>query len=88
MPQAPQFTDGWALGKPDMIVKMQRPFKVPADGKDLYRSFVLPVGLPEDKWIKAYELRPTARNTVHHALFFIDETELSAIKPNAMASRD
>ena len=74
MPQAPQFTDGWALGKPDMIVKMQRPFKVPADGKDLYRSFVLPVGLPEDKWIKAYELRPTARNTVHHALFFIDET--------------
>jgi mono/diheme cytochrome c family protein len=74
MPAAPQFTDGWALGTPDLIVKMPRPFKVPADGKDLYRSFVLPVGLPEDKWIKAYELRPTARNTVHHALFFVDET--------------
>ncbi len=74
MPKAPQFTDGWALGKPDLIVKMSQPFKVPAEGKDLYRSFVLPVGLPEDKWIKAYELRPTARNTVHHALFFVDET--------------
>ena len=74
MPAAPQFTDGWALGKPDLVVKMQSPFKVPAEGKDLYRSFVLPVGLSEDKWIKAYELRPTARSVVHHALFFVDDT--------------
>ena len=74
MPAAPQFAEGWALGKPDLIVKMQRPFEVPAEGKDLYRSFVLPVGLAEDKWIKAFELRPTARNSVHHALFFVDET--------------
>lgn len=74
MPAAPEFTEGWALGKPDLVLKMPRPFNVPADGKDLYRSFVFPVGLNEDKWIKAYELRPTARNTVHHALFFVDET--------------
>ena len=74
MPEVPQFAEGWVLGKPDLIVKMQRPFNVPAEGKDLYRSFVLPVGLAEDTWIKAYELRPTARNAVHHALFFVDET--------------
>ncbi len=74
VPAAPQFADGWSLGTPDLVVKMQSPFNVPADGGDLYRSFVLPVGLTEDKWIKAFELRPTARNAVHHALFFIDES--------------
>ena len=74
MPATPQFTEGWSLGTPDLIIKMQKPFNVPADGADLYRSFVLPVGLTEDKWIKAYELKPTARNAVHHALFFVDET--------------
>ncbi len=74
MPSAPQFAEGWSLGKPDLIVKMAKPFRVPADGPDVYRSFVLPVGLPEDTWIKAYELKPTARNAVHHALFFVDDT--------------
>ncbi len=73
-PEPPAFPDGWSLGKPDLVVKMDRAFSVPADGPDLYRSFVLPVNLPEDKWIKAMELRPTARNVVHHALFFIGDS--------------
>ena len=71
-PKAPDFPDGWSLGTPDLIVRMDRPFSIPADGPDLYRSFVFPVGLPEDKWIKAIEVRPTARGAVHHALFFLD----------------
>lgn len=73
-PKPPAFPDGWSLGKPDLVVKMDRAFSVPADGPDLYRSFVLPVNLPEDKWIKAMELRPTARNVVHHALFFVADS--------------
>lgn len=71
-PKAPEFPDGWSLGAPDLVVQMDRPFQIPADGPDLYRSFVFPVGLPEDKWIKAIEVRPTARGAVHHALFFLD----------------
>ena len=71
-PLPPSFPDGWSLGKPDVVLQMDRPFLIPADGPDLYRSFVFQVNLPEDKWIKAIELRPTARTAVHHALFFID----------------
>lgn len=71
-PPPPDFPDGWSLGKPDIVVEMDRAFAIPADGPDSYRSFVFPIGLPEDKWIKAIELRPTARGAVHHALFFID----------------
>lgn len=72
IPKAPEFPDGWSLGVPDLVVQMDRPFQIPADGPDLYRSFVFPVGLPEDKWIKAIEVHPTARGAVHHALFFLD----------------
>ena len=71
-PSPPQFTDGWTLGKPDLVVKMTGQFQIPADGPDLYRSFVFPVDLPDDKWVKAVELRPQAKSSVHHALFFLD----------------
>jgi thiol-disulfide isomerase/thioredoxin len=62
----------WSLGQPDLIVRMNKPYSVPADGPDIYRSFVFPIDLPEDRWVKAMELRPTARGAVHHALFFVD----------------
>ncbi len=69
-PPLPQFPNGWSLGEPDLVLKMSQPFEVPADGPDLYRTFVFEANLPEDRWIKAMELRPTARGAVHHALFF------------------
>ena len=71
-PVPPEFPSDWYLGKPDLVVTMQGEFAVPADGPDIYRSFVFPVGLPADKWVKAVELRPKAKSAVHHALFFID----------------
>ena len=70
-PPPPKFQDGWSLGKPDLIVPMNGQFDVPADGPDIYRSFVFPLNLPENKWVKAVELRPQARSTVHHAIFFL-----------------
>lgn len=68
----PKFETEWMLGPPDLIVNMPQSFDIPADGPDIYRSFVFPVNLPEDRWIKAIELRPQARSAVHHALFFVD----------------
>ncbi len=73
-PTPPIFVDGWSLGTPDLVVKMEQPFRVPASGQNIYRSFVLPLNLPDDKWVKAMELRPSARSAVHHALFFIADS--------------
>lgn len=73
-PAPPAFADGWSLGPPDLVVKMQGEFQIPADGPDLYRSFVFPLDLPEDRWVKAIELRPQARSAIHHALFFLDSS--------------
>jgi mono/diheme cytochrome c family protein len=69
MPALPQFTEGWQLGTPDLILEMPVSFTVPASGPDIYRNFAIATGLTEDKWIRAVEFRPAARTAVHHALF-------------------
>jgi len=60
-PEPPQFQDGWQLGKPDLIVKVAEPFTVPAEGRDIYRCFVIPLNLPEEKYVSAIEFRPGNR---------------------------
>jgi len=69
MPKLPEFTDGWHLGKPDLIVEMPVGFNLPASGPDVFRNFVIPLNLKEDKWVRAVEFRPSARKVVHHVLF-------------------
>jgi Tol biopolymer transport system component/mono/diheme cytochrome c family protein len=70
MPKLPTFPpDGWRLGKPDLILEMPAGFDLPASGPDVFRNFVIPTGLTEDKWVRAVEFRPSARKVVHHALF-------------------
>jgi uncharacterized protein (TIGR03437 family) len=73
-PPLPAFVDDWLLGRPDLILEMPAAFSVPADGPDIYRNFVLPTGLTEDKWVRAIELKPAARAVVHHVLFASDRT--------------
>ncbi|HXT70590.1 MAG TPA: cytochrome c [Vicinamibacterales bacterium] len=73
-PKPPSFNDDWSLGKPDLIVKMTEPFTVPADGRDVYRNFVIPLNLKEDKWVKVVDYKPSARPVVHHAIFVTDPT--------------
>ena len=77
-PPAPTFGSDWSLGTPDLILEMPAAFSVPADGPDVYRNFVLPTGLTQDRWVKAIELRPTARAVVHHVLFASDTTGTAA----------
>ncbi len=37
-PTPPKFSDGWQLGNPNLIVKMDRGFEVPAEGPDIYQT--------------------------------------------------
>ena len=74
LPKLPDFPEGWSLGEPDMILTMTEAFEVPAEGSDIYRNFVVPLDIDEDKWVKAIEFRPSAPSVVHHSLFFLDRT--------------
>lgn len=82
LPALPEFTDGWQLGKPDLVVSMTDTYAVPAEGPDIYRNFVIPLKLKEDKWIRAIEFRPGKRSVVHHSLFYYD-TSGAAVKMDA-----
>jgi thiol-disulfide isomerase/thioredoxin/mono/diheme cytochrome c family protein len=74
LPPLPKFPEGWQLGQPDLVVKMDRPFDFPAEGSDVYQNFVLPLGLTEDKWVTAVEFRASAPEVVHHVLYFLDDS--------------
>ena len=78
LPAAPKFESEWALGKPDLIVKMPKAYSVPAEGRDIYRNFAIALGLKEDKWVRAIDFRPSAASVVHHTLFFLDTTGTAA----------
>src|SRR5262245_7291783 len=70
MPKLPEFAaDGWQLGKPDLVLEMPAGFDVRASGPDVFRNFVIPTRLTEDKWVRGIEYRPGARKVVHHAIF-------------------
>ena len=73
-PELPKFTIGWQLGKPDLVVQMKEGFRLYAEGPDIYRNFVIPLDLDEDKWVQAIEFRPGERSIVHHSLFYYDTT--------------
>jgi hypothetical protein len=70
MPRLPEFAaEGWQLGQPDLVLEMPAGFDVRATGPDVFRNFVIPTRLTEDKWVRGVEYRPGARKVVHHAIF-------------------
>ena len=69
-----KFPEGWQLGEPDLVLTIPDDMHIAAGGKDLFRCFVLPTGLKEDKYIVAYEVKPGNAAVVHHALNYFDTT--------------
>jgi hypothetical protein len=68
LPPPPKYVDGWALGQPDSVVSMPVDYKVPADGFVEYEYFEIPTNFTEDKWVQSVEVRPGAREVVHHVI--------------------
>ena len=69
-----KFTDGWMLGKPDLILTSGDEFHLGASGPDTFRCYVLPTNLPEDKYIIGFEVKPGNPRIVHHTLNYWDLT--------------
>src|SRR5688572_10566397 len=65
LPPLPKFPEGWAFGEPDLVVKMPEAYTVPAEGRDIYRAFTVPLGLTEDKYVRAVQYRPSNARVVH-----------------------
>ena len=68
LPAPRQFTEGWQIPKPDLVIEMPRPYTVRAKGTVEYQYFPIDLKLDEDKWVVAAEARPGNRSVVHHLI--------------------
>jgi hypothetical protein len=66
---------------------MPRPVTIPASGPDIYRCFVIPSQIMQDKVVSAVEFRPGNRRVVHHATFFLDNLGQARAKEAAHAQK-
>lgn len=62
----------WRTGEPDLVLAMEEPFAIPATGPDIYRYFVIPFELLEERAVSAIEFQPGDERVVHHANIFVD----------------
>ena len=65
------WTEGWNISKPDEVLRMPAPVKLPASGDVEYTYEIVPTNFSEGKWVTMSELRPSARDHVHHAVVYI-----------------
>ena len=68
LPPTPKFTEGWNIGKPDLIIAMPEEYNVPADGVIPYKYFVAPTNFKEDRYVQFAEIRQGNRKLVHHVI--------------------
>ncbi len=73
-PPPPHYDAGWVMGKPDLVLKVERPFSLPSGGTDTFRNLILPYPLSETHYVRAMEIRPGTPQVVHHANITIDPT--------------
>jgi Flp pilus assembly protein TadD len=73
----PQWTEGWQLGKPDLVITLPEPYTLPAEGTDAFHIFVLPIPVDRGRFVRGLEFRPGNARVVHHANIRIDTTPAS-----------
>lgn len=72
-------------GKPDLILDVDAPFAMPADGPDVFRNFVLRVPLERSRFVRAIRIEPGDSRAVHHASIGVDRSR-TARRLDAMSA--
>jgi tetratricopeptide (TPR) repeat protein len=76
-PPLPTWPKGWQLGEPDLVVKMPQPYTLKAGGADVFRNFVIPVGLSSMRYVRAMEFRTDNPRILHHATISVDPARVA-----------
>ncbi len=79
-PPAVHWTTGWNIEKPDLVLRMPEPKRLPASGDVPYQYIIIPTGFKEDRWVRMSEIRPSNRMVVHHAVAYIREPKSSWLR--------
>ena len=70
-PPAKQWTEGWRIPEPNLVVRMPQAVPIPASGEIEYTYEIVPTGFAEDKWVQMSEIRPSSPEHVHHAVVYV-----------------
>ncbi len=83
LPALPKFADGWLLGKPDLIVKPDAAFALPAQQADAFRIFAIRIPVSERSYVTGIEFHPGNARVVHHANIRLDRTPATRLLDEA-----
>ncbi len=65
-PLPPRFDQGWRIGTPDLVFRLEREVEIPAEGTIDFRYFAADREVADDLWIRAMQVLPTDPEVVHH----------------------
>jgi peroxiredoxin len=71
LPKPVEWPEGWAHGKPDLVLTMPEEYEVQAEGVLPYQNWVIDTNFTEDKWVQIAEARPGSPSVVHHVVAYI-----------------
>jgi Flp pilus assembly protein TadD len=74
LPPVPRHTEGWLLGKPDLVVKPEAAFTLPALESDAFRIFAIRLPVTKRSYVTGIEFHPGNARVVHHANIRVDRT--------------
>jgi len=80
-----QWAAGWNIARADAIFQMPEPFQLPVSGSIDYQYFVVPTNFAEDRWIQAAEIRPGARENVHHVVVYVRPKDSAWLRNGSMS---
>jgi Flp pilus assembly protein TadD len=76
LPAAPVWVQGWQLGRPDVMLSLERPYTANPGAEDIYRNLVLRTNLKSAAFVRAVEFK-TNGAPIHHAVIRVDPSPAS-----------
>lgn len=76
LPRSPVWTEGWQLGRPDVVLTPARAYATGPTTADVYRNIVVRTALPAAGFVRAVEFK-TNGAPIHHAVIRVDTTQAS-----------
>jgi hypothetical protein len=87
-PPPPVFPEGSLYGKPDLVLKMKKPFFIAGDNTDRFQLMKFPYELARDTFIRFIEFVPGKKKLVHHVNGFIIQYYQPEKKKNVFDGED
>ena len=67
-PNPPTVAKGWRLGQPGLVVTPSKQTKVPAEGSDFFRDYLIDPQITKPTWVRAVDFMPLHIGNVHHII--------------------